>query len=91
MRENNCCLSLNIKLRTNGHNNSQHCWPNNVGSCCVCLHAAKSLTCFKLCSTTPNNTQPHATGCANRGNVNIKQYWELLANNVASVFTGLKL
>ena len=21
-------------------NNSQHCWRNNVGSCCVCLHAA---------------------------------------------------
>ena len=86
MRENNCCLSLNIKLRTNGHNNSQHCWPNNVGSCCLCLNAAKSLTCFKLCATTPNNTQPHATGCAKRRNVNIKQYWELLANNVASVF-----
>ena len=23
-----------------GHNKSQHCWPNNVGSCCVCLHIA---------------------------------------------------
>ena len=22
------------------HNNSQHCWRNNVGSCCVRLHAA---------------------------------------------------
>ena len=21
-------------------NNSQHCWLNNVGGCCVCLHAA---------------------------------------------------
>ena len=21
-------------------NNSQHCWRNNVGSCCVCLHTA---------------------------------------------------
>ena len=91
MRENNSWLSVNIKLRTNRHKNSQHCCPNNVGSCCVCFHAAKSLTFFKLCATTPNNTQPHATGCANRGNVNIKQYWELLANNVASVFTGLKL
>ena len=26
-------------------NNSQHCWPNNVGSCCVRLHAAL-VTCF---------------------------------------------
>ena len=25
----------------------------------------KSLTGFKLCATTPNNTQQHATGCAN--------------------------
>ena len=24
-------------------NNSQHCWRNNVGSCCVRLHAALSL------------------------------------------------
>ena len=23
-----------------GWNNSQHCWRNNVGSCCVCLHEA---------------------------------------------------
>ena len=46
---------------------------------------------FDLFQTLRNNTQPHATGCANRGNVNIKQYWELLADNVASVFTGLKL
>jgi len=22
------------------HNKSQHRWPNNVGSCCVCLHVA---------------------------------------------------
>ena len=31
-----------------------------VGSCWL-----KSLTGFKLCITTPNNTQQHATGCAN--------------------------
>ena len=32
--------------------------PNNVGSCCVRLHGAKSLTGFKLCAITiPNNTQ----------------------------------
>ena len=30
---------------------------NNVGSCCVPLHVAKSLTGFKLCTTTPNNMQ----------------------------------
>ena len=24
-----------FRLRANGRNNSQHCWRNNVGSCCV--------------------------------------------------------
>ena len=38
----------------------QHCWqttPNIVGSCCVRLCVAKSLTGFKLCATTRNNIQ----------------------------------
>ena len=26
-----------------GRNNSQHCWANNVGSCCVRLHVALAL------------------------------------------------
>ena len=46
----------------------QHCcaklWRSrnkrNVGSCWL-----KSLTGFKLCATTLNNIQQHATGCAN--------------------------
>ena len=46
----------------------QHCcgmlWQSqnktNVGSCRL-----KSSTGFKLCVTTPNNMQQHATGCAN--------------------------
>ena len=46
-----------LKPCANGCNNSQHCWANNVGSCCVPLHAAKSLTGFKLCARTPNNMQ----------------------------------
>ena len=55
------CIKLDVfKLCANGHNNSQHCWPNNVESCCVHLHMAKSLTSFKLCATTPNNI---ATKC----------------------------
>ena len=24
-----------LKLSVNGSKNSQHCWPNNIGSCCV--------------------------------------------------------
>ena len=38
-------------------------------SYCIHLHKAKSLTSFKLCATTSNNTQQHATGCANRCNM----------------------
>ena len=33
---------------------------NIVGSCCVRLHLAKSLTGFKLCATTRNNVQEDA-------------------------------
>ena len=40
----------------------------NVGSW-VRLHVAKSLTGFKVCATTPNNTQQHATGCATGRNM----------------------
>ena len=75
-----------LKLRANGCNNSQQR--------CVRLHGAKSFTGFKLCATTPNNTQQHATGCANNAACNIQQFWELLANNakmasiVKKVFTA---
>ena len=62
-----------LKLRANGCNNSQQR--------CVRLQGAKSFTGFKLCATTPNNTQQHATGCANNATCNIQQFWELLANN----------
>ena len=58
-----------VKLRANGSDNSQHCWRNNVVSCCIRLHVAKILTGFKFCATTHNNTQQHATGCANRPNM----------------------
>ena len=47
-----------LTLRADGCNNSQHCWPNNVGSCGVLFHVAKSLTGgFKLYATTHNNMQ----------------------------------
>ena len=31
-----CWEELKLQLRANGRTNSQHCWGNNVGSCC-CL------------------------------------------------------
>ena len=69
---------------------TQHCWPttpNIVRSCYVRLHVAKSLTSFKLCATTPNIMQQ---GVQTDAMYTIQQCWELLANNVASVCTGLK-
>ena len=50
------------------------------------MQAANTLTGIKLCTTTPNNTQQ---GCANGATWNMQQCWELLANNLASVCTGL--
>ena len=55
----------------------------NVGSFWL-----KSLTGFKLCATTRNNMQQ---GVQTDATCNIQQCWELLANNVASVCTGLKI
>ena len=37
------------------------------------------------------NIQQHATGCANGRTCNIQKCWELLANNAASVCTGLTI
>ena len=50
----------------------------NVGSCWL-----KSLTGFKLCATTSNNMQQ---GVQTDATCNIQQCWELLANNVTSVW-----
>ena len=51
--------------------------PNNDDeSRCVRLHVAKSLTGFKLCATTPNNTQQDVQKDAR---CNIQQCWKLLA------------
>ena len=53
----------------------------NVGSCWL-----KSLIGFKLCATTRNNIQQ---GVQTDATCNTQQCWELLANNVASVCSGL--
>ena len=42
---------------------------NIVGSHCVRLYVARSLTGFKLCATKRNNIQQHATGCTNGRNM----------------------
>ena len=48
-----CCATLR---RSRNKRNVGSCWP-------------KSLTGFKLCATTGNNIQQHATGCANGRNI----------------------
>ena len=60
---------------------------NNVASCYVRLYVAKSLNGFKLCATTRNNMQKDVQAGAT---CNIQQCWELSANNVVSVCSGLK-
>ena len=52
----------------------------NVGSCWL-----KSLTGFKLCTTTPNNTQQLATTCKRMR----KRTQYTISKKVASVCTGL--
>ena len=43
-------LVLSVRLRANGRNNSQHCYANNVGSCCVRVGSGVQTD-----ATTPNN------------------------------------
>ena len=47
--------------------------PNNVGSCWPTMlrpfARGEKFDNFKLCATTPNKTQEHATECANRRNM----------------------
>ena len=53
--------------------------------CCVRLHGAKSLTGFKRCATTPNNTQQHPTTC----NWVRKRTQHVTSNNVGSCWSTM--
>ena len=71
-----CATTINCKIyifEKFFHHNAlckqiQHCW-SMLGVVAFLLDKAKSLTGFKLCAITPNNLQQHATGCANRRNM----------------------
>ena len=52
-------VDMALRLCANGRINSQY----------IHLHGAKSWNGFKLCTTTHNNIQQYATGCANRCNM----------------------
>ena len=66
-----CCATLR---RSRKKRNFRSCW-------------LKSLTGFKLRSTTPNITQPHATTC----NRVCRRTQHVTSNNVASVCTGIDM
>ena len=84
-------VTARLQIRGNGRNIFDQQLPTLLGvveSVCTLLKVSRSG--FKLCATTPNNRQWRETGCANvYATFTIEQYWELLANNVASVCTGL--
>ena len=44
------------------------CW-KSCADRTLLRYASAITTCFKLRATTPNNTQQHATGCANVRNM----------------------
>ena len=78
VRDNTCCVILRPFVRTcsligSWRSKRAQQLPTMLGvvsqQCCVRLHGAKSLTGFKLCATTRNNIQQHATGCANGRNM----------------------
>ena len=45
-----CSVPCYLKVRANGRNNSQDCWANNVGRCCVRIGDGVQTD-----ATTPNN------------------------------------
>ena len=66
---------------------AQRCWELLLLS----HEALESLTGFKLCATTPNTFNNMQQGVQMDSTCNIQQCWELLANNVVSVCTGLNI
>ena len=77
----------------NGCNNSQQCWDlqcivGRIQPISLCKPCVMSVRGPKLCATTRNNMQQ---GVQTDATCNIQQCWELLANDVASVCTGLKI
>ena len=58
--------------------------------CCKCLHIAKHLTGFKLCTTT-SDTMQQLQVIQTDATCNIQQCWELLSNYFASVCMQLKM
>ena len=69
-----CIIAVNAQLGANGRNNSQHCWTNTSGSCCL-----------RVGSGVQTDAKEQAATC-NRGG---KRAQYVTSNNVASVCVGL--
>ena len=74
LAQNAKCPAKNTPLKLHVHANDTTTpniveRPSNVGNGHIRGHVAKHLTDFKLCTTTPNNIQQHATVYANRHNM----------------------
>ena len=79
-----------VTLHANGRNKSQNCWATMMGvvtSVCTWLNFWPVSNFAQQLPTTLNNIQQ---GVQTDTTCHIQQCWELLANNVASVCTGLK-
>ena len=86
--------AVGLKVYANGRNKSQHScvllgFLANV-HCCVRLHGSKSLTGFKLHTTSANKCQHCFGSMQTDATCLAQQCCLLLANNVASVCMGLK-
>ena len=70
-------INLSFNLRSGGPFSflfwrwrEKHAWYINVTHRLPVVHTLLArLTGFRLCASTPNTTQQHATGCANRRNM----------------------
>ena len=98
-RSQHCCELLHPFAHHCQHtrNNSQHCWRNNVGSCCVRLHTTANIHATTLntvgatmlgvvasvCTPLPTYTQQLSTLLA-------QQCWELLRPFARSLTTDFK-
>ena len=65
--------------------------PNIVGPTMLGVVASVLTVVWKLMQQLPTKCNYMQQGVQTDGKSNIKQCWELLANNVASICTGLKV
>ena len=84
-------VKAHIQTDATSHNIVACCWGFSVSNAAsVCRHGSKSLTGFKLYTTSANKCQHCCSSMQTDSSCWAKQCCVLLANNVASVCMGLK-